>query len=304
MWFLKAKKPLLGLAPMDGVSDYPMRQLCREWGADLTFTPFLSADKIIQKEEAVLAEIRSGEPTIVQLFGSRVDQVFQAAEIALEQGARQIDLNMGCSARHIVHKGCGAALLGDIPQACKILERLVAGLPSSVPVSAKIRLGLDRPTFTDFLDRLTQTGIRMLSVHGRTRAQGYSGQADWEAIARIKERVNIIVFGSGDVRSPADVQLRMTTGVDGILIGRGAIGNPWIFSGLSERDLIRQEWLSTLCRHRELIQREGQSIVLFRKYLSRYAAHLGAQDRGALLTAEEPISLLQTMVSGELARAG
>lgn len=289
---------------MDGVSDYALRQICREWGADISFTPFLSADKIISKDPVTLAEIRQGEPVIVQLFGSRADQVCHAAEIALERGARQIDLNMGCSARRIVHKGCGAALLSNIPVACQILESLVKRLPSSVPVSAKIRLGTEKPEFREFIDRLAETGIRMLSVHGRTRSQGYSGQADWEAIAWIKARVKLTVFGSGDISSPADIENRKACGLDGLLIGRGAIGNPWIFSGRTVQDLTPGQWFSTMKRHLELMREEGPCALLFRKHLARYCAHLDSKERGELLRCEDPLRLLEDIASRGLARAG
>ena len=226
--------PLL-LAPMEDVSDPPFRALCKEQGADMMYTEFISveglirdASKSVQKLDIYEAE----RPIGVQIFGAEMDSMMRAAEIVEEAQPEVLDINYGCPVKKVVCKMAGAGILQDIDRMVKLTEAVVKS--TSLPVTVKTRLGWDEKTMfiEEVAERLQDVGIKALSIHGRTRKQMYKGEADWTLIGKIKEnpRIHIPIFGNGDIDSPQKAQLyRERYSVDGIMIGRASIGNPWIF---------------------------------------------------------------------------
>lgn len=227
--------PLL-LAPMEDVSDPPFRAVCKENGADLMYTEFISSEGLIRdaaKSRQKLDIFEYERPIGIQLFGSDIESMRQSAEIASAVNPNLIDINYGCPVKQVACRGAGAALLQDIPMMVKMTEAVVKA--THLPVTVKTRLGWDDNTknILEVAERLQDIGIQALTVHGRTRAQMYKGAADWTLIGRIKEnpRVTIPIFGNGDMDSPEKVvDYKNRYGVDGVMIGRASIGYPWIFN--------------------------------------------------------------------------
>jgi len=226
------EKPLL-LAPLDDISDQPMRRLARRFGADVVVTEFISAEGLIRDAAKSLRKLELApdeHPVAVQIFGSRVDSIVRAAEIAAAAGPEWVDLNFGCPARKVAGKGGGAGLLLE-PDKLEAMARAVVAAVD-LPVTAKVRLGWDEQHLNvlEIADRLEQAGVRLITVHARLRSQGYGIRSDWSWIARVKERASVPIVGNGDVRSPEDAaRMFEETGCDGVMIGRGAMGNPWLF---------------------------------------------------------------------------
>jgi nifR3 family TIM-barrel protein len=227
--------PLL-LAPMEDVSDPPFRAVCKENGADMMYTEFISSEGLIRdaaKSRQKLDIFEYERPIGIQLFGSDVDHMRQSTEIATEVNPNLIDINYGCPVKQVACRGAGAALLQDIPLMVKMTEAVVKA--THLPVTVKTRLGWDDSTknILEVAERLQDIGIQALTVHGRTRAQMYKGAADWTLIGKLKEnpRVKIPIFGNGDMDSPEKVlEYKNRYGVDGVMIGRASIGHPWIFN--------------------------------------------------------------------------
>lgn len=226
--------PLL-LAPMEDVSDPPFRAVCKQGGADLMYTEFVSSEGLIRaaaKSRQKLDVFDYERPIGIQLFGSDVDTMGECARISTVAGPDLIDINYGCPVKQVACKGAGAALLRDIPKMVAMTEAVVKA--THLPVTVKTRLGWDETTknVEEVAERLQDIGIEALTVHGRTRVQMYKGDADWRLIAAIKNnpRIRIPIFGNGDIDSPEKaVEYKNRYGVDGIMIGRAAIGYPWIF---------------------------------------------------------------------------
>ena len=227
--------PLL-LAPMEDVSDPPFRYVCKKYGADLMYTEFISSEGLIRhaaKSTKKLDIFEYERPIGIQLFGSDIDSMREAGEIANKAEPDLIDINYGCPVKAVACKGAGAALLQDIPKMVKMTSEIVK--IATRPVTVKTRLGWDDNTknVMDVAERLQDIGISALTIHGRTRKQMYKGPADWTLIGEIKNnpRIKIPIFGNGDVTSP-EVALEMKNryGVDGVMIGRARIGYPWIFN--------------------------------------------------------------------------
>lgn len=226
--------PLL-LAPMEDVSDPPFRALCKEQGCDMMYTEFISveglirdADKSVQKLDIYDEE----RPIGIQIFGANLDSMQRAAEIVEAAKPEVLDINYGCPVKKVTCKGAGAGILQDIPKMVELTKAIVDS--TNLPVTVKTRLGWNKETIKiyEVAERLQDVGIKALSIHGRTRKQMYKGEADWTEIARIKNnpRIHIPIFGNGDINSPQKaLEYKNRYGVDGIMIGRASIGNPWIF---------------------------------------------------------------------------
>lgn len=227
--------PLL-LAPMEDVSDPPFRAVCKENGADLMYTEFVSSEGLIRdaaKSRQKLDIFEYERPIGIQLFGSDIESMRSSAEIATQANPDLIDINYGCPVKNVACRGAGAALLQDIPKMVKMTEAVVKA--THLPVTVKTRLGWDESTknVPEVAERLQDIGIKALTIHGRTRVQMYKGVADWTLIAEIKNnpRIKIPIFGNGDIDSPEKaVEYRNKYGVDGVMIGRAAIGYPWVFN--------------------------------------------------------------------------
>lgn len=231
--------PLL-LAPMEDVSDPPFRFVCKQHGADLMYTEFISSEGLIRhaaKSTHKLDIFEYERPIGIQIFGSDVESMKQAAIIAEQAHPDLIDINYGCPVKQVACKGAGAALLQDIPKMVSMTKAIVDAV--KLPVTVKTRLGWDDKTknILEVAERLQDIGIKALTVHARTRSQMYKGSADWSLIGELKNnpRLTIPVFGNGDVDSPQKaLEMKNRYGVDGIMIGRASIGYPWIFKQIKE----------------------------------------------------------------------
>ncbi|WP_258100457.1 tRNA dihydrouridine synthase DusB [Marinoscillum pacificum] len=230
-----AEFPLL-LAPMEDVSDPPFRAVCKENGADLMYTEFISSEGLIRDAAKSVEKLDIYDyerPIGIQIFGDKIDSMRQAAAIAEEANPELIDINYGCPVKKVACKGAGAGILLDIPKMQEMTGEIVKAVQK--PVTVKTRLGWDDSTIriVEVAKRLQDVGIAALTIHGRTRKQMYKGVADWTKIAEVKNHpdIHIPIFGNGDIDSPEKaVEYREQYGVDGIMIGRAAIGYPWIFN--------------------------------------------------------------------------
>jgi len=227
--------PLL-LAPMEDVSDPPFRAVCKDKGADLLYTEFISSEGLIRSAEKSVRKLDIYDyerPIGIQIFGNKIESMREAAAIAEAADPELIDINYGCPVKNVACKGAGAGILLDLPKMQKMTEEIVK--KCTLPVTVKTRLGWDDHSIkiVEVAKRLQDAGIKALTIHGRTRKQMYKGEADWSLIAEVKncDDIHIPVFGNGDVVSPEKaLEYRAQYGVDGIMIGRAAIGYPWIFN--------------------------------------------------------------------------
>jgi tRNA-dihydrouridine synthase B len=227
--------PLL-LAPMEDVSDPPFRALCKENGADLMYTEFISSEGLIRDAAKSVQKLDIFEyerPIGIQIFGSEIESMIRATEITAQTNPDIIDINYGCPVKKVACKGAGAGILQDIPKMVEMTAQIVK--TTNLPVTVKTRLGWDDNTkyIVEVAERLQDVGIEAISIHGRTRKQMYKGEADWSLIAEVKNnpRMHIPVFGNGDIDTPEKaLDYKNKYGVDGIMIGRASIGYPWIFN--------------------------------------------------------------------------
>jgi tRNA-dihydrouridine synthase B len=227
--------PLL-LAPMEDVSDPPFRAVCKANGADLMYTEFISSEGLIRdaiKSKKKLDIFDYERPVGIQIFGGDEESMAMAAQIVDATEPDLLDINFGCPVKKVVCKGAGAGILKDLPQMVKVTHAVVKS--TKLPVTVKTRLGWDdnSKNIEEVAERLFDVGIKALTIHGRTRAQLYKGEADWSLIAKVKNnpRIQIPIFGNGDIDSPEKaLEYRNRYGIDGIMIGRAAIGYPWIFN--------------------------------------------------------------------------
>jgi len=227
--------PLL-LAPMEDVSDPPFRALCKENGADVVYTEFISSEGLIRdaaKSVQKLDIYEKERPVGIQIFGANLDSMLRSVEIVEASKPDIIDINFGCPVKKVVSKGAGAGILKDIPLMVKLTEEMAKR--THLPLTIKTRLGWDHNSIkiVEVAERLQDAGAKAISIHGRTRAQMYKGDADWAPIAAVKNnpRMHIPIFGNGDVHSPERaIEMRDRYGLDGAMIGRASIGNPWFFN--------------------------------------------------------------------------
>lgn len=226
--------PLL-LAPMEDVTDLSFRRHCKKYGADLMYTEFVAADALVRNIDKTLRKMTidaAERPVGIQIYGHEIEPMVEAARIAREANPEIIDINYGCPVKKIAHRGAGAGMLRDIPKMIKMTEAIVKAV--DLPVTAKTRLGWDESTkhIVEVAERLQDTGIAALTIHGRTRSQMYTGEADWTLISAVKNnpRMTIPIIGNGDVFSPQRAKENLDKyGVDALMIGRPSIGRPWIF---------------------------------------------------------------------------
>ncbi|MFY0698145.1 MAG: tRNA dihydrouridine synthase DusB [Balneola sp.] len=281
------KKPLF-LAPMEDVTDSPFRQICREKGADIVFTEFISSEALIRDSEIALHKMsfdESERPFGVQIFGGREEAMHGAAKVALNNNPDVVDINFGCPVYKVVNKGAGAACLKDLD----MMERMAGTVVDAVtdrPVTVKTRLGWDDDTIKiqEVALMLQKLGVKALTVHARTRCQKYKGDARWEWLKKLKNTpgLEMPIIGNGDVTSP-ELAKKMfdETGVDGVMIGRGAIGNPWIFQQsrhyLETGELLPEPTLEeklNVCAEqlRKSVAHQGEKygVVIMKKHYGQY----------------------------------
>jgi nifR3 family TIM-barrel protein len=223
----------LYLAPMEDISDYPFRMICKELGADVVYSEFISSEALIRDAEKAFRKmvIKPEEhPIGLQIYGNRIESMVKAAQIAEEKNPDFIDINFGCPVKKVALKGAGSGLLKDVSKMIAMCEAVTKAV--TLPVTAKTRLGWDADSIqiVDIVKQMESVGIEAVAIHARTRSQGYKGESDWEWIARVKDAVQIPVIGNGDVTDHHRVQeMFKRTGCDAVMIGRAAIQNPWIF---------------------------------------------------------------------------
>jgi len=279
----------LVMAPLAGVTNIPFRLLARESGCGLVCTEMVSTEALVRNNEKtrrLFASDPKEKPLSVQVFGSSPDVVARAAAIVEESGADIVDINMGCPVPKIIKASAGAALLRNPPLVEAILKATVKAV--SVPVTVKTRAGWDdRSINGPEIARIAEgCGVQAIAIHARTRSQQFSGEADWSLITAFKEAVSIPVFGNGDVKSPEDARRMLEqTGCDGVMIGRGAVGSPWIFRQIAHYMQTGEippppsipEKLSLVNRHMELLEAyldEREAVFHMRKHLPHYTRGL------------------------------
>ena len=274
------------LAPMDGYSDWPFRSICRALGSAMSYTEFVKVEKILSrsKEPAKRLYYEEAErPITFQIYGDDPDLILEAALKIEPLKPDIIDLNMGCPAKSIADRGAGVGMMPSPDKIACTFKLLTSNL--KVPVTGKIRLGWDRDKNYKLIARIVEEeGGSLIAVHGRTKEQRYSGNADWDAIAEVKSTVKIPVIGSGDVRSVSDIQrMKQHTNCDAVMIGRAAIANPWIFMGMDREQVPAELLKQTVHEHLQKSvqfygEEDGQR--LFRKYAVQYLL-LRTLDRDA-----------------------
>lgn len=228
------------LAPMEDVTDTSFRTICRELGADMVYTEFVSADALVRNISATTRKLEINpkeRPAAIQIYGREVGPMVEAAQIARQANPEIIDINFGCPVKKVAGKGAGAGMLRDIPKMLEITRAVVDAM--DIPVTVKTRLGWDHESkiIVDLAEQLQDCGIQALTVHGRTRSQLYCGTADWDMIAAVKanQRLKIPVIGNGDITTPELARTAFErSGVDGIMVGRASIGAPWVFHDIKE----------------------------------------------------------------------
>lgn len=232
-------RPLL-LAPMEDVTDIGFRRLCKRYGAAMVYTEFVSAEALVRSVKSTMNKLTISDderPVGIQIYGRDVPQMVEAAKIVEEAGPDLIDINFGCPVKKVAGKGAGAGMLQNIPLLLDITREVVKAV--KVPVTVKTRLGWnsDNLIITELAEQLQDCGIQALTIHGRTRAQMYTGQADWTLIGEVKRnpRIHIPIIGNGDITTPEEARLAFERyGVDAVMIGRATFGHPWIFKEIRD----------------------------------------------------------------------
>lgn len=309
------KKPILALAPMAGYTDSPFRRIVKEiCPSAICFTEFTSIDGLLHDSESTFRQVtfdsKKERPVIAQIFGKQPEKFKQAAQILTKLGVDAIDINMGCPARKIVSSDHGSALLKNKKLAAEIVR--AAAENTHAPVSVKMRTGMqkyDENYFLDFALEMEKSGAKLITVHGRTSKQMYSGNADWNPIYKLKKLAKIPIVGNGDIKSGRDA-IEKLQNLDGVMVGRSAMGNPWIFAEIAAafankpfRAPSFQEKLPIIKKHLELsCEFKGQKwgIMEFRKHISCYIRGFpnASGFRQQLVTAEtkdEVISILNKL---------
>lgn len=256
------ERPVM-LAPMEDVTDQSFRLICKELGADMTYSEFVSADALIRNIAATTRKLHiepAERPTAIQIYGRETAPMVEAARMVEQAGPDVLDINFGCPVKKVAGKGAGAGMLRDIPKMLEITREVVKAV--SIPVTVKTRLGWDHEhkIIVDLAEQLQDCGIAALTVHGRTRSQMYTGTADWEMIARVKEnpRLRIPLIGNGDICTGEQAAEAFSRyGVDGVMVGRAAIGNPWVFHDIKQTLLHgRVDAPISLTRKFEILRRQ------------------------------------------------
>ncbi|MDT3696864.1 MAG: tRNA dihydrouridine synthase DusB [Ignavibacterium sp.] len=300
------------LAPMEDVTDVSFRLVCKELGADVVYTEFVNSEGLVRSNERThnkLKIIEAERPVGIQIYGNNIESMVGAAKIADAENPDMIDINAGCWVKNVVGSGAGSALLKDIPYLTKLVKAVVDSVDS--PVTVKTRIGWDNNSIqiVEVAKRLEDIGIKALTVHCRTRSMGHKGDADWSWIPKVKESVSIPVVLNGNVLYPGDVKRAFReTNADGVMIARGAIGNPWIFleakeilsKGYIQTKIDDEKKINTCLRHLELavgIKGERRAVIEHRKFYSGYlkGMHHASRVRNELMQYTELNPVKETL---------
>lgn len=286
------------LAPMAGVTDAPFRAMVRKFGGELLFSEMILADSLARAHKRTTEMAMPDEtdvPIAIQLEGRNPDTMAEAARIA-ERHAAFIDLNMGCPVNKIAKAGGGSGLMRDEELAEKIVRAVVDAV--KVPVTVKFRLGWDEESknFADFGKRMEQAGASAVILHARTREQQYGGKADWSAFGELKRAVSVPVVANGDIKTKADADfVKLEYGADAVMIGRQALGRPWVLAEVSGRAVVRPPMVETVLEHLELMQKYygAKAIFIARKHIAWYSVGMngGAAFRASVNQATEAESV-------------
>ncbi|GAB4418038.1 MAG: tRNA dihydrouridine synthase DusB [Anaerolineales bacterium] len=300
------------LSPMDGVSDWPFRSMCRRAGSAMSYTEFVRVEDILSGRSYAAKKMiydQSERPVVFQIYGHDPDQIVEAALRIRDLEPDVIDLNMGCPEKKVANRGAGVGMMRTPLKIARTFRKLVKAL--DIPVTGKMRIGWeDCKTYKLVARIVEEEGGALIAIHGRTKEQGYRGCADWDAIAEVKAAVEIPVVGNGDVRTVEDIKrMQAHTGCDAVMIGRGAMPNPWIFSG-RDRDQVPVEEVRAFMREhlRRSIEFYGEEDGqrLFRKYVAGYLMlnrHLTREERREILSKQPPEKFLAVLdeVAGMMA---
>jgi tRNA-dihydrouridine synthase B len=285
------------LSPMDGISDLPFRTLVRSLGSAMSYTEFINGIDVVYGHpnlEKRLSFTEFERPVAFQLLDNNTDRLLESAIRVRKLNPDIIDLNLGCCAKSVSARGAGAGLLKDTLKIAEIISKLSSTL--DIPLTAKIRLGWDEKSlnYIKVAKIIEDNGGKLIAVHGRTRVQAYDGQANWDAIAEIKNAVSIPVIANGDVVTVADIdRIKKQTGCDGVMIGRAAVSNPWIFSRLDRHQVPIEQVRQTMFHHLQgLLDFYGSpfGMIMFRKFAKRYLQPYPLDKNliYALMTCNEP----------------
>lgn len=289
------------LAPMDGYTDWPFRSICRELGSAISYTEFVKAEDVLRRPHYIKNKLHfteSERPVFIQVYGNQANTILKAALQLQEADPDGIDINMGCPNRSIAGRGAGAGLMRTPLKAARIIKGLAKNL--SIPVTAKIRLGWkDCKNGLELARIIQEFGGSLVAVHARSKEQGHEGQPDLTALAEIKAALQIPVLGNGGIRREADIDAMLdTTGCDGVMIGRGAVLNPWLFSRRDREEIPPGEVHDLLLEHLERslsFYGPEDGLVLFRKFAAGYLKpyELDPEIRKELLTEMDPERFMQ-----------
>jgi tRNA-dihydrouridine synthase B len=284
--FFVADIPVYGdviLAPMAGFADVPTRAVCRQFGSAMGYTEFVAVEDVLdswRKTGPLLDFQEADRPMVFQIFGNDARKILLAAQRIEALGPDIIDINMGCSTRRVSGRGAGVGMMLN-PQLIGDTFRLL-NQHLDIPVTGKIRLGWESSqNYLEVARILEDNGAASIAIHPRTKEQGYRGRARWDAIAEVREVVSVPVIGNGDVMNPEDIETMLAqTGCQAVMIGRGAIGNPWLFARLDKQRLPFSEVAGVIRQHLELmVAYHGQrGLILFRKHVKRYLANLATLE--------------------------
>lgn len=290
---------------MAGISDMPYRLLTRDMGNALSWTAFVNSTEVIgghpHRMDDRLSYSDSEKPVVFQLYGNDNQTILKAAILLLDRKPDILDINLGCSVKAISARGAGAGMLRDMHNVFSLIAALTKELP--IPVTTKIRLGWDETTknHVEIAKMLEDAGSSLITVHARTRSQHFQHEAEWHAIAEVKQAVQVPVIGNGDVRTVQDIDSMLSqTGCDAVMIGRAAIGNPWIFSRLPAVDVPSKVKLETMQKHFVLMgdfYGESKAVLLFRKHVAGYLNHfsISRDERAAILKSTSFADLFTNM---------